>query len=102
MFSPWVKLYRKYCVSKAGNVKWFVYDFLILSELLPPSPSPPSSPPAASDPKCEFRISVGTAGPQLRAPDLSGHCRTSTARPKKHLDPCYHVPVHNGQSEAQE
>ena len=79
MFSPWVKLYRKYCVSKAGNVKWFVYDFLILSELLPPSPSPPSSPPAASDPKCEFRISVGTAGPQLRAPDLSGHCRASTA-----------------------
>ena len=30
----------------------------------------------------ELPISVGTAGPQLRAPDLIGHgpCRTSTAR----------------------
>ena len=27
---------------------------------------------------CELQMSVGTAGPQLRAPDLSGHCRTST------------------------
>ena len=32
-----------------------------------------------SDLNCECRISVGTAGPQLRAPDLSGHCGTSTA-----------------------
>ena len=32
-----------------------------------------------SDLNCECRISVGTAGPQLRAPDLSGHCETSTA-----------------------
>ena len=28
---------------------------------------------------CELRSSVGTGGPQPRAPDLSGHCRTSTA-----------------------
>eukprot|EP00435_Cladocopium_sp_Y103_P046650 s488_g13.t1 len=27
----------------------------------------------------ERQISVGTAGPQLRTPDLTGHCRTSTA-----------------------
>ena len=27
----------------------------------------------------ELQISVCTAGPQPRAPDLSGHCRTSTA-----------------------
>ena len=27
----------------------------------------------------ELQISVGAAGPQPRAPDLSGHCRTSTA-----------------------
>ena len=27
----------------------------------------------------ELQIAVGTAGPQPRAPDLSGHCRTSTA-----------------------
>ena len=33
-----------------------------------------------TDLNCELQISVGTAGPQLRAPDLSGHCRTSTAR----------------------
>ena len=41
---------------------------LDLSELLSPSP------PAASDLNCELRISVGTAGPPPRAPDLSGHC----------------------------
>ena len=28
---------------------------------------------------CEHQISVGTAGPQLRVPDSSGHCRTSIA-----------------------
>ena len=27
----------------------------------------------------EFQIAVGTAGPQPRLPDRSGHCRTSTA-----------------------
>ena len=27
----------------------------------------------------ELQILVGTAGPQLRAPDVSGHCRASTA-----------------------
>ena len=50
---------------------------MILLELLPPS-----SPPAASHLNCELRISVGTAGPQPRAPDLSGHCRTSNAGPQ--------------------
>ena len=45
-------------------------------QLLSSSPSPPLS----SSGNCEFRISVGTAGPQLRVPaDLSGHCWTSTA-----------------------
>ena len=35
----------------------------------------------------ELPISVGTAGPQLRAPDLIGHgpCRTSTARARPQL-----------------
>ena len=49
----------------------------ILSELLPPPPSPP----AASDYALnyELQISVGSAGLQPRAPDVSGHCRTSTA-----------------------
>ena len=28
----------------------------------------------------KLQISVGTAGPERRAPELSGHCRTSTAR----------------------
>ena len=28
----------------------------------------------------DFQVVVGTAGPQPRAPDPSGHCRTSTAR----------------------
>ena len=40
--------------------------FLPSSFILPPS-------------SFELQIAVGTAGPQLRAPDLSGHCRTSTA-----------------------
>ena len=56
----------------------------------------PPSPPAASDctPNCELQIrsqlslpdlngesqiSVGNAGPQLRGPDASGHCRISAA-----------------------
>ena len=30
-------------------------------------------------PNSELQISVGTAGPQLRTPDLSGHCWTSAA-----------------------
>ena len=38
------------------------------SSFLPPPP-PPNS---------KLQISVSTAGPQLRAPNLSGHCRTST------------------------
>ena len=28
----------------------------------------------------DFQIAVGTAGPQPRLPDRSGHCRTSTGR----------------------
>jgi len=28
----------------------------------------------------DFQIAVGTAGPQSRLPDRSGHCRTSTGR----------------------
>ena len=31
------------------------------------------------DPNRETRSAVDTAGPQLRAPELSGHCRTPTA-----------------------
>eukprot|EP00435_Cladocopium_sp_Y103_P059271 s181_g21.t1 len=37
---------------------------------------------ALPDLNCERQIAVGTAGPQLRAPDRSGHCRTSTASPR--------------------
>ena len=42
-----------------------------------PDRSPP--PPRSPDPNREFQIPVGTAGPQRRIPDRSGHCRTSTA-----------------------
>ena len=45
----------------------------------PPPPSPPRPPPRSPDPNREFQIAVGTAGPQPRLPDRSGHCRTSTA-----------------------
>ena len=49
----------------------------------PPSPYPPAPQPQAADSSGglnrERGISVGTAGPQPQAPDLSGHCRTSTA-----------------------
>ena len=31
------------------------------------------------DPNCELQIAVGTNGPQLWAPDVSEHCRTSPA-----------------------
>ena len=34
---------------------------------------------ALPDLNCKLHISVGTAGHQLRAPDFSGHCRTSAA-----------------------
>ena len=34
---------------------------------------------AQPDPHRELQIPVGTAGPPPRAPDPSGHCRTSTA-----------------------
>ena len=33
----------------------------------------------------ERQISVGTAGPQPQAPDLNGHCRTSTASARYQL-----------------
>ena len=62
MFSPWVKLYRKYCVSKAGNVKWF-------SNFIRVAPSFSFS---------SF-LSPGSLGSQVRIPHLSGHCRASTA-----------------------
>ena len=39
---------------------------------LPSSPFPPPPPPSR-----QLQIAVGTAGPQPRAPDPSGHCRTS-------------------------
>ena len=72
----------------------------------PPPPSPPLPPPRSPDPNRDFQIllvavqiptatsrsqwalpdlngkfqiAVGTAGPQRRIPDRSGHCRTSTA-----------------------
>ena len=35
---------------------------------------------ALPDLNCESQMLVGTAGPQRWAPELSGHCRTSTAR----------------------
>ena len=62
MFSPWVQLYRKYCVSKAGNVKWF-------SNFIRVAPSFSFS---------SF-LSPGSLGSQVRIPHLSGHCRASTA-----------------------
>ena len=34
---------------------------------------------AVPDLNRDFQVAVGTAGPQPRAPDRSGHCRTSTA-----------------------
>ena len=63
--------YRKTVLSPPA--RWGSLDvFMIVSD------PPPSSPPAASDLNCEFWISVCTAGRQLRAPDFSGHWRTST------------------------
>ena len=43
----------------------------------------------------ELQSSVGTAGPQPRAPDLSGHCRTSTtsSRSQRALPDLNHMSV---------
>ena len=41
---------------------------------------------APPDLNCENQISVGTAGPQLQEPDLSGHCRTSIAGARCHIE----------------
>ena len=54
---------------------------------LPPPPPHPPPPPRSPDPMQwaqpdlhrELQIPVGTAGPQPRVADRSGHCRTSTA-----------------------
>ena len=77
-FSPPARWGSRYCIIR------------VTSSL---RPSPPSSLPTANsrsqwalpDLNCRpcpagTASSVGAAGPQLRAPDLSGHCRTSTAR----------------------
>ena len=47
----------------------------------PPPPPPPASDSALNR---KLQISVGTAGPQPRAPELSGHCRTTTASTREH------------------
>ena len=47
-------------------------SFLLPSSFLPPSFLPPP-------PNSELQVSVGNTGPQPRAPDVSGHCQTSTA-----------------------
>ena len=48
-----------------GEGLWFYQSYFLLPSFIPPHPN------------SELQISVGTAGPQQRAPDLSGHCRTS-------------------------
>ena len=45
----------------------------------------------------ELQVAVGTAGPQPRAPDPSGHCRTSTASSRSQ----WALPDLNGQIECQ-
>ena len=59
---------------------------IIFSELFSSSTSSPAASSSQSrsqwaqpDLHCELQIPVGTAGPPPRAPDPSGHCRTSTA-----------------------
>ena len=59
------------------RVSDFIRDTFFFLLLLPTTNS--RSQWALLDLNCELQMSVGTAGPQLRAPDLSGHCRTSTA-----------------------
>ena len=61
-----------------------VIEFIKVACLLPSSSSSSSSfPPASSillPANRELQISVGTAGPQLRAPHVSGHCRALNRR----------------------
>ena len=60
---------------------------LLLLLLLFPSTASSRSQCALPDLNRELQISVGTAGPQPRAPDFSGHCRTSThARENVRID----------------
>ena len=58
------------------QARWWSLVFIGVTSVLPPS---------SFFLNCELQISVGTAGPQLRAPDLSGHCWTSTASSKSQL-----------------
>jgi hypothetical protein len=50
----------------------FCQSYFHLPSFLPPSPN------------SELQISVGTAGPQPRPPDISGHCRTAVAVEVRH------------------
>jgi hypothetical protein len=56
------------------TVSDFIRDTFFFLLLLPTTNS--RSQWALLDLNCELQMSVGTAGPQLRAPDVSGHCRT--------------------------
>ena len=62
--TPWKNIYI------SPPARWGFLDFI--------TDSPASSPLLLLVLNGERRIAVGTAGPQSRAPDLSGHCRTST------------------------
>ena len=67
------------CPPFSKPARWGSLDFIRFASssfLLPP---PPNS---------ELQISVSTAGPQPRAPDLSGHCGTSTASARPQQTKC--------------
>ena len=65
------------CIPAA---RWRSLGF-IKAACRPPPPPPPASDSALNR---KLQISVGTAGPQPRAPELSGHCRTTTASTREH------------------
>ena len=62
--TPWKNIYI------SPPARWGFLDFI--------TDFPASSPLLLLVLNGERRIAVGTAGPQSRAPDLRGHCRTST------------------------
>ena len=68
------------CGTSAASARW-QFSLSALHGSVPCRAQTPSSRSKWSPPDLnhELQISVRTAGPQPRAPDLSGHCRTSTA-----------------------
>ena len=69
---------RSQRAEPSGRAQWALPDFKRQISVGNAGPQPRQW--GVPELNCELRSSAGTAGLQARAPDLSGHCRASTAR----------------------